>query len=139
MQSDVAIIVGGYSGIVLAIELLRCCSERMSIVIVDRSTRPGRGVAYDTRRHDHLLNVRARSMSALAGQPDHFTDWIEESGNANFAPDTFVPRSLYGEYIEHTLRRSLDCNPHLLIHFVRGHQPSGNTGLSKRGSDSCAI
>jgi len=78
-------------------------------------------------------------MSALAGQPDHFIDWIEESGNASFAPDTFVPRSLYGEYIEHTLRRSLDCNPHLLIHFVRGHQPSGNTGLSKRGSDSCAI
>src|ERR1700759_3983758 len=99
MHSDVAIIGGGYSGIVLAIQLLRCCRGAMSIVIVDRSSRPGGGVAYDTRCHDHLLNVRARSMSALAGQPDHFIDWIEESGNASFAPDTFVPRSLYGESI----------------------------------------
>ena len=130
MQSDVAIIGGGYSGIVLAIELLRCCSERMSIVIVDRSTRPGRGVAYDTRCHDHLLNVRARSMSALAGQPDHFIDWMEESGNANFAPDTFVPRSLYGEYIEHTLRRSLDCNPHCQVTYLTGNAVSLARGES---------
>ncbi len=124
MKSDVAIIGGGYSGIVLAIQLLRCCRGTLSIVIVDRSSRPGRGVAYDTRCHDHLLNVRAGSMSALAGEPDHFIDWIEESGSASFAPDTFVPRSLYGEYIEHTLRRSLDCNPHCQVTYLTGNAVS---------------
>jgi uncharacterized NAD(P)/FAD-binding protein YdhS len=63
-------------------------------------------------------------MSALAGQPDHFIDWMEQPGNANFAPDTFVPRSLYGEYIEHTLRRSLDCNPHCQVTYVTGNAVS---------------
>src|ERR1700759_4860617 len=142
MHSDVAIIGGGYSGIVLAIQLLRCCRGAMSIVIVDRSSRPGRGVAYDTRCHDHLLNVRARSRSALAGQPDHFTDWIEESGNASFTPDTFVPRSLYGEYIEHTLRRSLDCNPHCQVTYLTGNAVSlthSESGFKVRLEDGANI
>src|ERR1700756_5249708 len=69
-------------------------------------------------------------MSALAGQPDHFIDWMEESGNANFAPDTFVPRSLYGEYIEHTLRRSLDCNPHCQVTYHTGNAVSLARGES---------
>ena len=69
-------------------------------------------------------------MSALAGQPDHFIDWMKESGNANFAPDTFVPRSLYGEYIEHTLRRSLDCNPHCQVTHHTGNAVSLARGES---------
>jgi uncharacterized NAD(P)/FAD-binding protein YdhS len=67
-----------------------------------------------------LLNVCVKGMSALASEPDHFIEWMEESGNG-FAADTFVPRSLYGEYIEHTLRRSLDCNPHCQVTYRTGN------------------
>jgi uncharacterized NAD(P)/FAD-binding protein YdhS len=81
-------------------------------------------------------------MSALAGQPDHFIDWMEESGNANFTPDTFVPRSLYGEYIEHTLRRSLDCNPHCQVTYLTGNAVSlahSETGFKVRLEDGANI
>jgi uncharacterized NAD(P)/FAD-binding protein YdhS len=125
---DVAIIGGGYSGVVLAVQLLRCCHGAMSIVIVDRSSRPGRGVAFGTRCREHLLNVRAKGMSALAGFPDHFIDWMKESGIPDITPDAFVPRSLYGEYIEQTLRSTLESNPDCHVTYLTGNATSLTRG-----------
>lgn len=124
LRCDVAIIGGGYSGVVLAVQLLRCCHRAMSIVIVDRSSRPGRGVAFGTRCCEHLLNVRAKNMSALAGCPDHFVNWIKESGSTDITPDAFAPRSLYGEYIEQTLRSTLESNPDCHVTYLTGNATS---------------
>ncbi|HTF63409.1 MAG TPA: FAD/NAD(P)-binding protein [Edaphobacter sp.] len=135
LRCDVAIIGGGYSGVVLAVQLLRRCHRAMSIVIVDRSSRPGRGVAFGTRCCEHLLNIRAKNMSVLAGCPDHFTNWMKESGSANFAPDAFVPRSLYGEYIEQTLRSTLESNPDCQVTYLTGNAIS--LARSEAGFEVC--
>src|ERR1700679_1890357 len=86
VSCDVAVIGGGCSDVTLSIQLMRLCRSALSIVVVDRSTRPGRGIAYDTRCDDHLLNVRVKSMSARAGNMNHFNDWIAESRNGNITP-----------------------------------------------------
>ena len=128
VSCDVAVIGGGCSGVTLSIQLMRLCRSALSIVVVDRSTRPGRGIAYDTRCDDHLLNVRVKSMSALAGELNHFNDWIAESRNGNITPDAFVSRGLYGEYLEHTLRSTLQSNPHCQMTYLTGNAIS----LSRR-------
>ena len=40
----------------------------------------GRGVAYGTSDPRHLLNVRARHMSAYADVPSDLLDWARRSG-----------------------------------------------------------
>ena len=96
--ADVAIVGGGASGSLVAIQLLRQARSPLSIVLVERGERPGRGIAYSTSEPDHLLNVPASKMSALPDVPDHFASW------ARTADDAFVARGRYGEYLEQTLR-----------------------------------
>jgi uncharacterized NAD(P)/FAD-binding protein YdhS len=91
----VAIVGGGYSGIVQAIELLR---RDCRVTLIERAPRLARGVAYSTSRPEHLLNVRASGMSALADQRADFVGWLAERTAAG--PDGFAPRHLYGAYLE---------------------------------------
>jgi len=97
---DVAIVGGGASGSLVAIQLLRQARSPVSIVLIERADRPGRGIAYSTSEPDHLLNVPASRMSALPDVPDHFASW------AGTAEGAFVARGRYGEYLEQTLRES---------------------------------
>jgi uncharacterized NAD(P)/FAD-binding protein YdhS len=74
-------------------------------------------------------------MSALAGCPDHFTNWMKESGSNNIAPDAFVPRSLYGEYIEQTLRSTLESNPDCHLTYLAGN--ANSLARSEAGFEVC--
>jgi len=64
----------------------------------------GRGVAYATTCNRHLLNVPAENMSIFPDVPDHFLDWAQQHYDPRTEKDSFVPRPIYGQYIEHTLR-----------------------------------
>ena len=65
---------------------------------------PGLGAAYGTTCRDHLLNVRANNMSAYADMPDHFVRWAQQNYSSLVAPDDFLPRPVYGEYIASQIR-----------------------------------
>ena len=91
----VAIVGAGYSGTVAAVEIARA-APGAEIFLVEKSGRFAAGAAYGTASPGHLLNVRARNMSALAGEPDHFADWAAERG---FGPDDYVPRRDYRLYL----------------------------------------
>lgn len=114
---DIAIIGGGCSGVLLCIHLLRNSQVPMSIAVIDRSPHPGRGIAYGTRCDDHLLNVRVSGMSALPDNRLHFWNWLVESG-LDFAPDSFVPRRFYGDYLESTLDRAVIGCPHCQLSYL---------------------
>ena len=58
------ILGGGFSGVMTAVNLVRLGGEAASITVVNANRPLGRGVAYGTRRGEHLLNVAARNMSA---------------------------------------------------------------------------
>ena len=97
---DIAIVGGGASGVLLAAQLVR--KSHLRVALIERDAHPGLGVAYSTHCLGHLLNVRASDMTALADEPDHFVQWLARDGRG-FGPTDFVPRAIYGQYLQDLL------------------------------------
>lgn len=97
-MQTIAIIGAGLSGTLCLINLIKFQTEKLRIFIIDKSTKPGYGLAYCTPEPHHLLNVPAASMGAFADAPDHFHQWLVRH-RYEYKPDDFVPRFLYGSYI----------------------------------------
>jgi uncharacterized NAD(P)/FAD-binding protein YdhS len=100
----VAIVGGGASGTLLASHLLRAGGAR--VVLIERNERIGRGVAYGTTFDGHLLNVPAASMTGLPDDPGHFLRYVQRHHDPSAEPTTFVPRLVYGAYLEALLAES---------------------------------
>ncbi|MDW6020634.1 FAD/NAD(P)-binding protein [Mesorhizobium sp. BAC0120] len=84
----------------MAAHLLRARVPGLEIIVVEKQSDLGRGLAYSTSLPDHLLNVRASNMSAFADDPDHFARWLAGRGINVADPSTyFAPRRLYGDYL----------------------------------------
>jgi uncharacterized NAD(P)/FAD-binding protein YdhS len=90
----VGIVGAGASGTLQALHLKRAGAE---VVLIDKGPAPGRGVAYSTKRPEHLLNVPARRMSAFSEDPDHFERWF--AARAGGGAEDYAPRMLYGDYL----------------------------------------
>ena len=104
-MKHVVVIGGGFSGAVTAVNLARLTDAPLQVTVLNTGQPLGRGLAYGTRRPEHLLNVVARNMSALADQPDHFVEWLgTRSDFASFPTaelrEQFVPRRIYGDYLQ---------------------------------------
>ncbi len=118
-STHIAIIGGGASGTLVAINLLRTATSPCRISIIEREPRLGRGVAFGTTSECHLLNLPAGKMSAFADDSDHFVRWARTHGRgrdgfASTASDdarredsvdatSFLPRRLYGAYLDAVL------------------------------------
>ena len=100
----IVIVGGGFSGTVLAANLLRQATQPLSVTVVDDGT-PARGLAYADRGHPFLLNVPAGRMSATAAHPMEFRDFARRSLPDTTADD-FLPRALYGRYLESVLQQA---------------------------------
>ncbi|HYF53247.1 MAG TPA: FAD/NAD(P)-binding protein [Salinarimonas sp.] len=96
----VAIVGGGYSGTIAAVEAARALRDA-EISLIDKAGRFAAGAAYSTRSPGHLLNVPARGMSALADDPEHFVRWAEREGLGG--RDQFLPRREFGRYLREVL------------------------------------
>lgn len=95
----VAIVGAGFSGTVLAANLLRrSLPGPTRIVLIERSGSFARGVAYADRGHPYLLNVPAARMSASSEDPLQFLKFAQRRYPATSSED-FLPRPLYGEYL----------------------------------------
>jgi uncharacterized NAD(P)/FAD-binding protein YdhS len=104
-MSSIAIVGGGFSGTLLAINLLRFDGPRATVIERDAG-RFARGVAYSATEPSHLLNVRAGGMSAFPDDPEHFVRWLGDHGGG--AGTSFVPRQVYGSYLAETLETVRD-------------------------------
>jgi len=102
---DVAIVGGGASGTLLAIQLLRRAPAGFRLLLLDRSGDFARGVAYRTEEASHILNVSAARMSALADEEGHFLAWLRRR-DPSAGPDTYAARHLYGDYLVELLTES---------------------------------
>ncbi|WP_315765038.1 FAD/NAD(P)-binding protein [Sphingomonas sp. Y38-1Y] len=96
MREHVLVVGGGFSGTLLAINLMRHDGPRVTMV-ERRPDQVARGVAYSAADDSHLLNVRAGNMSALPDDPDHFVRWLAAEGEGG--PGSFVRRTTYGRYL----------------------------------------
>jgi uncharacterized NAD(P)/FAD-binding protein YdhS len=114
----IAVVGGGASGSLTAIQLLRHAAALrlpLHVVLIDRHARHGLGQAYSTEHRAHLLNAMAGQMSALPDDPDHLVRWAAEDGepddtahrarpgDADVGRTAFLPRQDYGRYLRDTL------------------------------------
>ena len=104
---SVAIIGGGFSGAILAAQLLRRGDPSISVAVVEKTSSVGRGLAYGTDCSSLLLNVRARNMSAFPDDPNHFLRWAQSNHDPSTGPGSFLPRAVYGRYVQAVLNESV--------------------------------
>jgi uncharacterized NAD(P)/FAD-binding protein YdhS len=107
LQLPVAIVGAGFSGTLLAVNLMRL---GVQVVLVERDERQvAKGLAFGTRRSEHLLNVRVANMSAF---PDDLGHFLRAMGfSATDQANRFVPRLAYGHYLRELLVDALAAAP----------------------------
>jgi uncharacterized NAD(P)/FAD-binding protein YdhS len=103
----IAIIGGGVSGSLTAVQLLRQATTPLELILLERRSTLGLGVAYSTTSMQHVLNVPAQKMSALPDDPQHLVRWLTTNIPDTYQPHDFIPRPLYGRYIQELLASSL--------------------------------
>lgn len=108
----VAIVGGGFSGMLTAALLFRKSDTPLKVVIVNEGRAFGRGIAFDPYSDTHLLNVMAGKMSAFVSDPDHFINWIIDHHvypglDKELIAKTYLPRSLYGNYLDQVWKEAL--------------------------------
>ncbi|MBS0612828.1 MAG: FAD/NAD(P)-binding protein [Proteobacteria bacterium] len=125
-SKTVIIIGGGFSGALFGLKLHRQCPG-WRIIIAEPRKRLGRGVAYGACDPGHLLNVPVSRMEV--GLSPSFTDWLRE--RAELIPEAlvesaldlsaaYVPRRLFGDYIEERVNAALDNRSLTGLSSVRG-------------------
>ena len=112
----IAIVGAGFTGTLLAVQLLRQGRGAVGVDLIERSGRFGPGLAYTTGNPNHLLNVRAANMSAFPDQPAHFIDWLRHTPlssaeTSDEAASTFVERRTFGRYVGHCLAEAQAASP----------------------------
>jgi len=109
----IAIIGGGFCGILTAIHLLQDQEQHLHIHIFNIGKPIACGVAYHPHTPGLLLNVPNGNMSAFPDKPRHFLQWLMAKDSV---PETeaeklaagFSPRSVYGAYLGQLWRDELD-------------------------------
>jgi uncharacterized NAD(P)/FAD-binding protein YdhS len=103
---SVAVIGGGFSGLICAIHLLlKSSREGPRIYLIERRDAFGSGAAYSTDNPGHLLNTRASNMSVFADRPEHFLHWLQTQGRTfDGNGSSFVSRRIYRDYLQELLR-----------------------------------
>lgn len=134
----IAIVGAGASGVIATSALLRSLRRPARVVLFDGRGSRGAGLAYGTSDPDHVLNVPAARMSAIAEDPDHFVRWLREEGSeqadawrALTVPEAFVPRGLYAAYLEDVLRTSLEQSDPGVVLEIQSEEVND---LVKRGA-----
>ncbi len=149
-----AILGGGFSGIMTAVNLARLAAQPPRITIINTRRPAGRGVAYGTRRMEHLLNVAARNMSAFPDLPDHLVSWLRTRSEYDLTPDNelrerFIPRMIYGDYLRSLMHHYLpdaemvdgeavDIEPSGVIHLADGRRIEAERVVLATGNEAPA-
>jgi uncharacterized NAD(P)/FAD-binding protein YdhS len=145
LPRTIVIVGAGFSGAATAINLLRLSYWKpVRIVLVERAERMGRGAAYADRSFPYLLNVPAGRMSLNSGDPLEFLKFAQQRHPLATAED-FLPRSLYGEYVESSLLEAEMSSPsHAHLHRVHGdvcsiHRTDGTSPYRLELSDGSSF
>jgi uncharacterized NAD(P)/FAD-binding protein YdhS len=112
MRHTIVIVGAGFSGTVLAANLLRLpLSGPTDIVLIERGPAMGRGVAYADREFPYLLNVPAARLSADSQDPLQFLRFAQRR-EPQIGGEDFLPRALYGDYLQDVLLQAERAAPH---------------------------
>jgi uncharacterized NAD(P)/FAD-binding protein YdhS len=96
----VVIIGAGFSGTATAVHLLTANGAApLHLILIERGTEFGRGIAYAKQRFPYLLNVPAIRMSASSRDPDAFLRHARLR-HPTIDGEAFLSRQSYGDYLE---------------------------------------
>jgi uncharacterized NAD(P)/FAD-binding protein YdhS len=89
-----------------------------SVAVIDRRPDFGRGLAYQDDRDSNLLNRTAAAISVDASDLAAFHRWLLDKARSgtlpgryravSLDPDAYLPRSLFGLYVEETVAATVD-------------------------------
>jgi len=122
-MKNICIIGGGACGVAAFIELFiqittQDLKDKVSITIIEKSSKAGYGLAFGTEEKGHLLNTQSELMGIYSREVHHFTDWlsknadkargkVEDDGDIESA---YTSRIMYGDYLNeqfiHYLKKS---------------------------------
>jgi len=117
----VAVVGAGFTGSLTATHLLRNAARPFDLLLLERKPPFGPSTAFTTSLPCHLLNVPVIRMSALPGEPDHLLRWLANGGSGEpslASESTFLPRRVYGTYVEHTLCAAAESSRARLVRLV---------------------
>jgi uncharacterized NAD(P)/FAD-binding protein YdhS len=100
MRKSFVIVGAGFSGTVLAANLLRNPpAGGADVALIERRAVIGRGVAYAEHDFPYLLNVPASRSSADSRDPLQFLRFARKR-LPNVSGEDYLPRALYGDYLQ---------------------------------------
>jgi uncharacterized NAD(P)/FAD-binding protein YdhS len=107
----IVVVGGGFSGTVLAANLLRHPPLAPTrLILMERSKQFCCGVAYAPQTHSYVLNVPAARMSASSAEPDDLIEYLRRR-EPHASGASYVSRQLYGEYLADYLRLAEEAAP----------------------------
>lgn len=117
----IVIVGGGFSGTVVAANLLRRPPPGPTrLILIERANEVARGAAYADRGFPYLLNVPASRMSASSAAPKEFLEFAQRR-IPKVTGEDFLPRTLYGEYLnEVLLAAQLSAPGNIRLEIVHG-------------------
>ena len=126
-MTRIAIIGGGLSGSLAAVNLLRIGRCDDEITLIETRARVGFGQAYSTTDPQHLLNVLPESMSPFPHQRRAFLEFL--AANPGLIPpgseplgQRYLPRRVYARFIEATIEAELNRPaPGPKLHLLQGY------------------
>jgi len=125
-DKSVVIVGGGFSGALFGLKLHRARPD-WRIVVVEPTGKLGRGIAYGACGPQHLLNVPVVRMEV--GLTPSFAQWLEPHRNAiadalvesgEDLSAAFVPRRLFGDYMEERVKEALSLKSRKGLIAARG-------------------
>jgi uncharacterized NAD(P)/FAD-binding protein YdhS len=124
-----AVVGGGLSGALFALKLAAARPD-FHVIVIEATRRIGRGLAYGACTPQHLLNVPISRMEV--GLTPGFADWLDGNPAARDALATgleesggdrhgvFIPRALFGAYLEERLEAALVTDGGPGLSLIRG-------------------
>ena len=118
---SILIVGGGVSSLLACQQLFTIKNFSCSIRIIHSNSNFPKGIAYSPKSDRLLLNVPAGKMSLKLDEPNHFVEWLSKQEDISLEisqlSEEFVPRLVYGNYIEfvwENLLQQVDKSIHTL-------------------------
>jgi len=113
-RPNIVIIGGGFSGAVVALNLLRRLPPNSAkLTVIEGRPVLGAGLAYSSQDPAHRVNVPAARLLVLAEEPGAFDSWFKTSGAAAGDPAALLAdgraypqRAVFGAYVDGLLREA---------------------------------
>ncbi|HEV7309190.1 FAD/NAD(P)-binding protein [Ensifer sp.] len=137
-KPHIAIIGRGFSGVMMAIALMKSVRTAFHVHLFDPQPAISGGQVLAAALSGEILNSRVRDLSVAAGQAEDFNDWLLANDEFRSAVSAaipgfqqiFVPKSIFSDYVyqrfSEALTRRPDISMQLSCQAVLGLRKQGN-------------